>query len=127
MLCSARFFSCLIPDPFLPYSSVVVLPYCGWALPRPDRESSVVSTLPLAKSVEIAFKFIRACFFRSLVIIVSLVLAVAFLCYVQAGNEPANGLLHSDHPGALRILLHAGYDVNADPRPSARVPNSSGS
>jgi len=73
-----------------------------------------LSALPLAKSVEIAFKSIRARFFRSLVTTMSLVLAVAFLCYVQAGNELANGLLHSDHPGALRILLHAGYDVNAD-------------
>ncbi len=73
-----------------------------------------LSALPLAKSVEIAFKSIRARFFRSLVTTMSLVLAVAFLCYVQAGNELANGLLHSDHPRALRILLHAGYDVNAD-------------
>lgn len=73
-----------------------------------------LTALPLTKSVEIAFKSIRARFFRSLVTTMSLVLAVAFLCYVQAGNELANGLLHSGHPKALRILLHAGYDVNPD-------------
>jgi hypothetical protein len=71
-----------------------------------------LSALPLAKSVEIAFKSIRARFFRSLLTTMSLVLAVAFLCYVQASNDLANGLLHSDYPKALQILLHAGYDVN---------------
>jgi len=71
-----------------------------------------LTALPLAKSVEIAFKSIKARFFRSLITMMSLVLAVAFLCYVQASNELANGLLHSDHPKARQILLHAGYDVN---------------
>ncbi|HEB69006.1 MAG TPA: FtsX-like permease family protein [Desulfobulbus sp.] len=72
-----------------------------------------LTALPLAKSVEIAFKSIKARFFRSLITTMSLVLAVAFLCYVQATNDLANGLLHSGHPEAMRILLHAGYDVQA--------------
>lgn len=70
--------------------------------------------LPLTKSVEIAYKSIRVRFFRSLMTTMSLVLAVAFLAYVQAGNDLANGLLHSDHPERLQILVHAGYDVNAE-------------
>ena len=70
--------------------------------------------LPLTKSVDIAFKSIKARFFRSLITTMSLVLAVAFLCYVQAGNDLANGLLHSDHPKAMQILIHAGYDVNTN-------------
>jgi len=67
--------------------------------------------LPLSKSVEIALKSIRVRFFRSLVTTLSLVLAVAFLCYVRAGNDLANGLLQSGHPDALRILVQAGFDV----------------
>jgi hypothetical protein len=71
-----------------------------------------LTALPLAKSIEIAFKSIKARFFRSLITTMSLVLAVSFLCYVQASNDLANGLLHSDYPAAQQILLHAGYDVN---------------
>ena len=70
--------------------------------------------LPLSKSVEIALKSIRVRFLRSLVTTMSLVLAVAFLCYVRAGNDLAEGLLNAHHPDGLRILIHAGYDVGPD-------------
>lgn len=73
-----------------------------------------LTALPLSKSIEIAFKSIKVRFFRSLVTTMSLVLAVAFLTYVQAGNDLAEGVLHSGHPKALQILLHAGYDVSAE-------------
>jgi len=69
--------------------------------------------LPLRTSLVIAAKSIRARFLRSLVTTMSLVLAVAFLCYVQAGTDLANGLLRSGHPRAVQILHHAGYDVAA--------------
>ena len=72
-----------------------------------------LTALPLAKSVEIAFKSIKVRFFRSLITTMSLVLAVAFLSYVQAGNDLANGLLQSEHPKRLQILDRAGYDVDA--------------
>ncbi len=71
-----------------------------------------LTALPLAKSVEIAFKSIKVRFFRSLITTMSLVLAVAFLTYVQAGNDLANGLLQSEHPKRLQVLIHAGYDVD---------------
>lgn len=73
-----------------------------------------LTALPLARSIEIAFKSIKVRFFRSVITTMSLVLAVAFLCYVQAGNNLANGLLHSGHPEAIQTLLHAGYDINVD-------------
>ncbi len=70
-----------------------------------------LTPLPLTKSIEIAYKSIRVRFFRSLITTTSLVLAVAFLCYVQICNELANGLLHSGAPKALQALIHGGYDI----------------
>jgi hypothetical protein len=67
--------------------------------------------LPFVKSVEIAFSSIRVRFFRSLITTLSLVLAVAFLCYVQTGNIIAQGILHVDDEAAFRVLTRAGYDV----------------
>jgi len=67
--------------------------------------------LPFSTSVEIAWKSIKARFFRSLITTTSLVLAVAFLCYVQAATDIANGVLHSQAPGATDALIKAGYLV----------------
>ncbi len=67
--------------------------------------------LPFTKSVEIAYKSIRARFFRSLITTLSLVLAVAFLCYVQAGNNIAEGILQNGDPAGLQALVRAGFDV----------------
>lgn len=67
--------------------------------------------LPFAKSVEIAYKSFRVRLFRSLITTTSLVLAVAFLAYVQASTDIATSLLHSGTREALRALEHAGYDV----------------
>ncbi len=67
--------------------------------------------LPLSKSIEIAYKSIRARFFRSLVTTTSLVLAVAFLCYVQVTTDIANGLLNGHVDGSMEALIKAGFDV----------------
>jgi putative ABC transport system permease protein len=67
--------------------------------------------LPFGKSVEIAYQSIRVRFFRSLITTLSLVLAVAFLCYVQAGNRIAEAILQSGDESGLRALLLAGYDI----------------
>ena len=67
--------------------------------------------LPFGKSIEIAYKSIRVRFFRSLITTLSLVLAVAFLCYVLAGNRIAEGILLSGKAGAVEILDRAGYDI----------------
>jgi len=68
--------------------------------------------LPFGKSVEIAYQSIRVRFFRSLITTLSLVLAVAFLCYVQAGNRVAEAILQSGTEDGHRALLQAGYDIN---------------
>jgi len=67
--------------------------------------------LPFGKSVEIAYQSIRVRFFRSLITTLSLVLAVAFLCYVQTGNRIAEAVLQSGTESGFRALLQAGYDI----------------
>ena len=69
--------------------------------------------LPFSTSVEIAYKSIKVRFLRSLVTTMSLVLAVAFLCYVQGTTDIANGLLASGIEGAAETLTRAGYDIPA--------------
>ena len=67
--------------------------------------------LPFGKSVEIAYKSIRVRFFRSLITTLSLVLAVAFLSYVQTGNQIAAAVLKTGDEQVLRTLIQAGYDI----------------
>jgi cell division protein FtsX len=67
--------------------------------------------LPFRKSVEIAFKSIRARFFRSLITTLSLVLAVSFLSFVNVGTDMANGLLATGDPAVHQRLTTAGYDI----------------
>lgn len=68
--------------------------------------------LPFGKSLEIAFQSIRVRFFRSLVTTTSLVLAVAFLCFMRSCNDFAQALLSSGDVSAYQVLIKAGYDVN---------------
>jgi ABC-type lipoprotein release transport system permease subunit len=68
--------------------------------------------LPFRKSLEIAFQSIRVRFFRSLVTTTSLVLAVAFLCYMRSSNDFAQALLNAGDINSYQILVKAGYDVS---------------
>jgi len=67
--------------------------------------------LPFGKSVEIAYKSLRVRFFRSMITTLSLVLAIAFLCYVQTGNLLAETLLVKGGEKAVTTLVQAGYDI----------------
>lgn len=67
--------------------------------------------LPLSKSFEIAFKSIRVRFFRSLITTLSLVLAVAFLCYTQVSNNVAEGMLATQDNSTIQLLQKNGYNV----------------
>lgn len=67
--------------------------------------------LPLSKSFQMAYQSIRVRFFRSLVTTTSLVLAVAFLCFTQAGNQIAEGILLSGDAELVHSLTKAGYDL----------------
>jgi ABC-type antimicrobial peptide transport system permease subunit len=71
--------------------------------------------LPFRKSLEISIKSIRVRFFRSMITVIGLILAVAFLGFVLAGAEVASGLLHSGDPELRTVLIKSGYDLPADP------------
>jgi len=68
--------------------------------------------LPFSKSIEIAYKSIKARFFRSLVTTLTLVLAVSFLAFSQVNLDIADGLLTSGEPGMERVLQRCGYDIS---------------
>lgn len=70
--------------------------------------------LPFRKSVEIAFQSIRVRFFRSLVTTTSLVLAVAFLCFLSSCNDFAQGVLASGSVESYQKLISAGFDVSLE-------------
>ena len=67
--------------------------------------------LPFRKSLEISLKSLRVRFFRSLITVLTLVLAVAFLCYVLVSSDVASGMLRSGDPGLREMLGKAGYDL----------------
>jgi ABC-type antimicrobial peptide transport system permease subunit len=70
--------------------------------------------LPFSKSFQMAFQSIRVRFFRSLVTTMSLVLAVAFLTFIQTGNDIAGGLLTSGIKDIELVLAKAGYDTASE-------------
>ena len=70
--------------------------------------------LPYGKSLHIAFQSIRVRFFRSLITTLSLVLAVAFLSFINVSNDVANGLLASGDPALRQAVVQAGYDLGPD-------------
>lgn len=70
--------------------------------------------LPFRTSVEIAFKSIRARFFRSLITTLSLVLAVSFLGFVWVTNDIANGFLATGNPELRQMLVQANYDIGPE-------------
>lgn len=76
----------------------------------PDRVSRLV-VLPFKKSVEIAYKSIKVRFFRSLITVMSLVLAVSFLSFVRVSNDAANGMLATRDNDLRQMLIRSGYDL----------------
>jgi len=69
--------------------------------------------LPFGKSLEIAFKSIRARFVRSMITTLSLVLAVAFLCYTHVTIDVVNGLLATGDTDIRQQVSRSGYDIKA--------------
>ncbi|MDP2645884.1 MAG: FtsX-like permease family protein [Desulfobacterales bacterium] len=68
--------------------------------------------LPFKKSLEIALKSLQVRFFRSLITIMSLVLAISFLSFISTSTDIANGLLATQNPEIRQLLIHSGYDLN---------------
>jgi hypothetical protein len=83
---------------------------------KPDRIARQV-VLPFRKSLEISIKSIQVRFFRSMITVASLVLAVAFLSFILTGSNVAAGLVRSGDPKLRTALVEAGYDLPALPPP----------
>ena len=66
--------------------------------------------LPMGKSVELSVRSLKARFFRSLITVMSLVLAVAFLAFTLTGHDVAGGLAASSDPHIRAELVKAGYE-----------------
>ncbi len=84
----------------------------GSARNKPEGGVDRLISLPFSKSLEISFKSLKVRFFRSLITISSLMLAVSFLSFVLINLDIATGLLKHGGREAARALLQAGYDVN---------------
>ena len=69
--------------------------------------------LPFRKSLEISLQNIRVRFFRSMITVASLVLAVAFLSFILTGADVAAGLVRSGDPALRAALIGAGHDLPA--------------
>ncbi|MCF8056260.1 MAG: FtsX-like permease family protein [Desulfocapsa sp.] len=67
--------------------------------------------LPLQKSLEIAYKSIRARFFRSLITTLTLVLAVSFLAFSLITIDIADSMLACGDLNFCHMLMRCGYDV----------------
>lgn len=67
--------------------------------------------LPFSKSLEISYKSLKLRFFRSMITVSSLILAVSFLSFVLVSADVANGLLQHGGEQAKEALKMAGYDV----------------
>ena len=67
--------------------------------------------LPFVKSLEIAYKSIRARFFRSLITTLTLVLAVSFLAFSQVTIDIADAMLAGGDIHFCNMLMRCGYDV----------------
>jgi len=84
----------------------------GSILDKPDERIDRLISLPFSKSLEISFKSLKVRFFRSMITISSLVLAVSFLSFVLVNLDIATGMLEHGGREAARALLQAGYDVD---------------
>jgi hypothetical protein len=67
--------------------------------------------LPFATSVAIAYKSLRVRLIRSLITITSLVLAIAFLSFVNVSTHLANGLLTTGDHNLRQAVIQSGYDI----------------
>ncbi len=68
--------------------------------------------LPLKKSIEIALMGLKVRFFRSMITTLSLVLAIAFLSFIQISNQVANGMASSGDERLRQAVVRSGYDLD---------------
>lgn len=75
----------------------------------PDQAISRQIVLPWRNSMAMALNSLRIRFFRSLITTLSLVLAIAFLCFTLTNAAIARELFRLHSESALPLLIQAGY------------------
>ena len=71
-------------------------------------------TLPLSKAFEISFNSVKIRFGRSLITVSGIVLAIAFLMSIWAGNAIIDGLMGAGDPKINLILQQKGVEIDPD-------------
>ena len=70
--------------------------------------------LPLSKAIEISFNSVKIRFGRSLITVSGIVLAIAFLMSIWAGNAIIDGLMSADDPKINLVLQQNGIEIDPD-------------
>lgn len=79
-----------------------------------QHELNTQISLPLSKAVEISFNSVKIRFGRSLITVSGIVLAIAFLMSIWAGNSIIDGLMGADDPKINLILQQKGVEIDPD-------------
>ena len=79
-----------------------------------QRELNTQISLPLSKAVEISFNSVKIRFGRSLITVSGIVLAIAFLMSIWAGNAIIDGLMAASDPKINLILQQKGVEIDPD-------------
>ena len=78
------------------------------------RELNTQISLPLSKAIEISFNSVKIRFGRSLITVSGIVLAIAFLMSIWAGNSIIDGLMAASDPKINLILQQKGVEIDPD-------------
>lgn len=79
-----------------------------------QHELNTQISLPLSKAVEISFNSVKIRFGRSLITVSGIVLAIAFLMSIWAGNAIIDGLMGAGDPKINLILQQKGVEIDPD-------------
>ena len=79
-----------------------------------QHELNTQISLPLSKAVEISFNSVKIRFGRSLITVSGIVLAIAFLMSIWAGNAILDGLMAASDPKINLILQQKGIEIDPD-------------
>ena len=79
-----------------------------------QHELNTQISLPISKAIEISFNSVKIRFGRSLITVSGIVLAIAFLMSIWAGNSIIDGLMGAGDPKINLILQQKGVEIDPD-------------
>lgn len=82
-------------------------------MPEQRQMDSQIS-LPLSKAIEISFNSVKIRFGRSLITVSGIVLAIAFLMSIWAGNAIIDGLMAANDAKINLVLQQKGIEIDPD-------------